>query len=607
MRRRPIDYDEELAGKSNIPLRDSLRLLLPYIRDYRKNIGIALACLIVAKLATVAVPIALKFIVDGLDKQSTNTTTLLSVPLALIVGYGLLRLCTTVFTEMRNVLFIKTSQKIIRRLSLQVFQHLHALSLGFHLSRKTGMLIRDVERGCKSIELLLRYVIFQIVPTVVEISIILVIYFSLYGWQIATVTIIAIVLYIVFTVSVTNWRTKFRWQMNQQDSLASQQLMESLMNYETVKYFGNEQIEENRYDTTLKNWQQASIKSMLSLSLLNIGQGLIVITALTIILLFVAKQVSVGNMTLGDFVLINTMLLQLYLPLGFLGLVFREIQQSLIDLSKLVSLLATKVDRYQTGVVPSEATVSGDVVFANVHFQYDSRPILQGTSFTAEKGQKTAIVGSSGVGKSTLFRLLFLFYTPNKGQILIGGSDIASFSATALRHHIGVVPQETVLFNESIFYNIAYAKPDASEAEVKAVAKLAQLDSLIERLPNQYETVVGERGFKLSGGEKQRLAIARMLLKNPKILILDEATSSLDSVSEQAIQTALQTLMQGRTTLTIAHRLSTIIHSDKIIVLEAGKIAEQGTHQTLLAKDGVYSKLWQAQLLATNKEKEMVF
>lgn len=601
MRNRPIAHDEELAERSKIPVKESLKLLLPYLARYWRNIGIALLCLILAKLATVAVPVLLKFIVDTLDNKG-QLATAITVPTALIIGYGMLRLMTTIFTELRNILFAKISQQIIRQLTLRVFRHLHQLPLAFHLSRKTGMLTRDVERGSKSIALLLRYVIFQIVPTIVEIVAILVIYFVAYGWQIVLVTVAAIVCYVIFTVLVTNWRTKFRWQMNQQDSLAGQQLIESLMNYETVKYFGNEMMEQERYNQTMKDWQQSSIKTMLSLSFLNIGQGLIVVVALTLILLIAANQVSLGQITLGDFVLVNTLLLQLYFPLGFLGTIFREIQQSLIDLSKLVDLLAVKVNANERegGRVPEHAAVTGDVVFDKVYFQYDNRPILQGVSFVAKAGKQTAIVGASGAGKSTLFRLLFRFYTPDSGQILLGNENIQTFDINALRRHIGVVPQDTVLFNDSIAYNIGYAKPGATASEIRAVAKLAYLDEFIEKLPNKYDTLVGERGFKLSGGEKQRLAIARMLLKNPQLLILDEATSSLDSVSEQHIQAALRALMQGRTTLTIAHRLSTIIHSDEIIVLENGVVAERGTHAELLAKKGVYAELWEVQLLAND-------
>jgi ABC-type transport system involved in Fe-S cluster assembly fused permease/ATPase subunit len=573
----------------------TLKILLPFLWQHRFRIAIALAFLVLAKLANIGVPLALKQIVDALE-ISDLATGIVAVPLALLVGYGVLRFSTILFQELRNAVFAKAAQQATRDIALNIFSHLHTLSLRFHLDRQTGGLSRDLERGSRSITQLLNYIIFSIFPTIFEIVVVCAILFAKFDPWFSVVTIITVTIYFVYTYKVTEWRLKFRVEMNQADSVANTTAIDSLINYETVKYFGNEELEANRYDRNMSVWQKASVKNLVSLSFLNTGQGVIIGVGLTILLVMAASEVANGNMSLGDFVMVNAFMIQLYMPLNWLGSVFREIKHCLTDMDKMFSIMDIKPEVIDQPDARNLVVENANIRFDNVDFSYNpERNILRQVSFNVASGNSVAIVGPSGSGKSTIARLLFRFYDVESGSISIGDEDIRDVQSQSLRSAIGIVPQDTVLFNDTLLHNIRYGKPEASDEMVLEAARLAHLTDFIAKLPDGLQTMVGERGLKLSGGEKQRVAIARTILKNPPILILDEATSSLDSHSEQSIQQALDEISENRTTLVIAHRLSTIVNCDEILVLNNGEISEQGTHDELLELDGEYSKLWALQ------------
>jgi len=570
----------------------TIRTLLPYLWEFRGRVALALTLLISAKFANVAVPLVLKEIVDSLSQPKA----LLVLPAILLLAYGLLRFASTLFGELRDAVFAKVTQRAIRRVASKVFCHLHALSLRFHLERQTGGVSRDIERGTRGIGFLLNFMLFNILPTLVEIGLVAAILLVKYDPWFAIVTFITLVLYVAFTLFVTEWRMVFRRTMNDSDSKANTRAIDSLLNYETVKYFSNEGFEARRYDESLAVWENAAVRNQTSLAALNAGQSLIVAIGVTVLMFLAAHHVTQGTMTIGDLVLVNVFMIQLYLPLHFLGFVYREIKHSLADMEKMFTLLEENTEvKDKPDATPLQVS-RGVIRFEHVNFSYDvKRPILFDLSFEIPAGGKLAVVGSSGAGKSTLSRLLFRFYDVSGGRILIDGQDIRDVTQASLRAAIGIVPQDTVLFNDSIYYNIAYGRPDASQEEVIQAAKHAHIHAFIESLPDKYQSTVGERGLKLSGGEKQRVAIARAILKNPRILIFDEATSALDSKSEKAIQAELKEISENRTTLVIAHRLSTIVDADQIIVLDHGRIAESGTHRELLARDGVYAHMWSLQ------------
>jgi ATP-binding cassette subfamily B protein len=562
----------------------------------------ALGFMIGAKLANVGVPVLLKELVDTMNPATREAAALLVVPLGLLVAYGLLRLSTSLFTELRELIFSKATEGAARRISLEVFNHLHALSLRFHLERQTGGMTRDIERGTRAVHSLISYSLYSIVPTLIEVVLVLTLLAVKFDVWFAGITLIALVLYIAFTVTVTEWRTQFRRQMNELDSSAHSRAIDSLLNYETVKYFNNEAFEARRYDESLERYRRAAIKSQATLSLLNTGQQLIIALALVAMLWRATQGVIEGRMTLGDLVMVNAFMIQLYIPLGFLGVIYREIKQSLTDLDKMFRLLEKEREvADQPGAVDLRLPAGQvDVRFENVDFGYDrDRSILQAVSFEIPAGKTVAVVGSSGAGKSTLARLLYRFYDVSNreggGRVLIAGQDIARVTQSSVRQAIGIVPQDTVLFNDTVAYNIAYGRPGASSAEVQEAARAARIHDFIVSTPKGYDTMVGERGLKLSGGEKQRVAIARTLLKNPPVLIFDEATSALDSSNERAIQAELRNAAQNKTTLVIAHRLSTVVDAHQILVMEAGQIVERGTHAQLLALQGRYAQMWALQ------------
>ena len=581
-----------------------IRDLLPYLLEYRFRVIIALSCLIAAKVVNLGIPIVMKELIDSLDIKASSPQALLVVPLGIILAYGLLRISASLFTELREALFAKVTQNAVRKVALQVFEHLHSLALSFHLARQTGGVSRDIERGTRGIQSLISYSLYSILPTVIEFCLVLGYLTYSYDIWFAAITFIALVLYIVFTVVVTEWRTHYRRTMNDMDSKANQKAIDSLLNFETVKYFGNEAFEARRYDENLLRYQSAAVKSQKTLAVLNLGQQIIIATGLMLILWRATVGVVNGTMTLGDLVLVNTLMIQLYIPLNFLGVIYREIKQSLTDMDRMFSLLNTDKEIADSpDARPLQVHDQGhgpDVRFEHVSFHYDAkREILRDVSFNIPAGTITAVVGQSGAGKSTLARLLFRFYDVQSGEILIAGQNIQDVTQASLRKAIGIVPQDTVLFNDTIGYNIAYGDPSATIEEVQEAARAAQIDSFIKRLPEGYDTQVGERGLKLSGGEKQRVAIARTLLKKPAMLIFDEATSALDSKTERAFQEELLSLAKNRTTLIIAHRLSTIIHADQILVMDRGQIVERGTHEELLAAQGRYAEMWQMQERAT--------
>ena len=572
----------------------TLRELLPYLWAYKYRVMIALACLLAAKGANVTVPIVFKKLIDALD--ITQAQAVIVVPAALLLAYGALRFSTSMFTELRELVFARVTQQAVRRISLQVFRHLHSLSLRFHLERQTGGLTRDIERGTRSIGSLISYTLYSILPTLVEISLVIGILLVNYDAVFAGITASALVLYITFTVTVTNWRTALRRAANELDSAANARAIDSLINFETVKYFNNENFEAERYDEQLRKWIAAQIRNQTSLSALNAGQALIIAITVTLMMWQASDRVASGEMSLGDIVMVNAFLLQLYIPLNFLGVLYREIRQALTDIERMFGLMhahrevadADGARRLEPGLV--------DVRFEHVDFGYDPRrQILFDVDFEIPAGRTVAVVGHSGSGKSTLARLLYRFYDVGNGAIRVAGHDIRDLTQSSLRATIAIVPQDTVLFNDSLFYNIQYGRPDAGRDEVEAAARAAQLTDFIARLPDGYDTRVGERGLKLSGGEKQRVAIARALLKNPSILIFDEATSALDSKTEKAIQAQIDMAASGRTALVIAHRLSTVMNADLIIVLDEGRIVEQGHHDDLLARGGAYARMWALQ------------
>ena len=607
----------------------TLTRLLPYLWHYKWRVMAALVFMVGAKVANVGVPLLLKQLVDTMNP--TAQQALLVVPAALLFGYGLLRLSTSLFTELRELVFAKATEGAARSISLEVFRHLHALSLRFHLERQTGGMTRDIERGTRAVRTLIGFTLFNIAPTLIEMALVL----SLLAYQFdawfAWITVAALIIYITYTVTITEWRTQYRKKMNELDGAAHTRAIDSLLNYETVKYFNNEAFEAKRYDENLEKFRAASVKSQTTLSMLNTGQQLIIATALVAMLWRATQGVVDGRMTLGDLVMVNAFMIQLYIPLNFLGVIYREIKQSLTDLDKMFTLLerereiadapgaqALQIPKKEVINTPlagvfiastainniakfdvesiKSAEFSPEISFQNVHFAYEaSRPILHGISFTVPAGKTVAVVGPSGAGKSTLARLLFRFYDVQQGTVSIAGQDITTVTQASVREAIGIVPQDTVLFNDTVAYNIAYGRPGATQAEVEEAAKSARIHDFIRATPRGYDTMVGERGLKLSGGEKQRVAIARTLLKNPPILIFDEATSALDSANERAIQAELQSVAQNKTTLVIAHRLSTVVDAHEILVMDAGHIVERGNHAQLLAMQGVYARMWALQ------------
>ncbi|RZL03715.1 MAG: ABC transporter ATP-binding protein/permease [Rubrivivax sp.] len=578
---------------------DTLSRLWPYLWAYKGRVVLALAFMLGAKLANVGVPLLLKNLVDRLAPSAGGAQALMVVPLGLLLAYGLLRLSTSLFTELRELVFAKATEGASRRISLQVFAHLHALSLRFHLERQTGGMTRDIERGTRAVHSLISYSLYSIIPTLIEVVLVLTLLATKFDMAFAWITLVALVVYVTFTVSITHWRTRFRREMNELDSKAHTRAIDSLLNFETVKYFNNEAFETRRYDESLDRLRSVAVKAQRSLSFLNAGQQTIIATGLIVMLWRATQGVVEGRMTVGDLVMVNAFMIQLYIPLNFLGVIYREIKQSLTDLDKMFNLMEREREVADApDAKPLLLKGPPSVRFDHVSFAYEaSRPILHDLSFEIPAGQTVAVVGPSGSGKSTLARLLYRFYDiqPGQGRITVNGHDVRGLTQDSLRRSIGIVPQDTVLFNDTVAYNIAYGRPDATRDEVEAAARSARIHDFIVQVPKGYDTVVGERGLKLSGGEKQRVAIARTLLKDPPILVFDEATSALDSANERAIQAELAAVAQGKTVLIIAHRLSTIVHANEILVMEAGRIIERGTHARLLAADGRYAQMWRLQ------------
>jgi ATP-binding cassette subfamily B protein len=606
-RHAPSSWDSE-RGKGRAADWTTIRTLVPYLwppgrPDLRLRVVLAMIFLVAAKGITVAVPLIYKQAVDALSPKADQ---LVAVPLALLVGYGLARILGGTFGELRDIVFAKVAQGAIRTVGLGVFRHLHRLGLRFHLDRQTGGVSRAIERGTKGIEFLLNFMLFNILPTLLEIGLVTAVLWGLYDGSFALITAGTILVYVAFTLGITEWRTKYRRAMNETDSEASTRAIDSLLNYETVKYFGNEEHEATRYDRSLARYEAAATKSKVTLSMLNIGQGAIIAVGLTLVMIQAAAGVAAGRMTLGDFVLVNAYLVQLYMPLNFLGFVYREIKQSLTDMESMFRLLRENAEIEDVPGAPPLAIQGGEVRFDQVRFGYNpDRRILGGIDFTVAPGHTVAIVGPSGAGKSTLSRLLYRFYDVWEGAIRIDGQDIRAVSQGSLRAAIGIVPQDTVLFNDTIRYNIAYGRPGAAQDEIEAAARLARIHDFVISLPQGYDTKVGERGLKLSGGEKQRVAIARTILKNPAILIFDEATSALDTHTEKEIQVSLRDVSRNRTTLMVAHRLSTVVDADEILVLDGGRIIERGRHGDLLAQGGRYAEMWAKQQEAALLEERL--
>ena len=594
----------------------TLSRLLPYLWQYKWRVVLAIVFMVGAKVANVGVPVLLKNLVDAMTIKPGDPVAVLVVPAGLLLAYGLLRLSTSLFTELRELVFSKATQGAARSIALQTFEHLHALSLRFHLERQTGGMTRDIDRGTRGVQSLISYSLYSILPTLIEVTMVLAVLGTKFDMGYVWITLVALVIYVSFTVVVTEWRTRFRREMNELDSLASSRAMDSLLNYETVKYFNNEEFEAKRYDENLVRYRAAAITSQKTLSLLNAGQQLIIALGLVAMLWRATQGVVDGRMTLGDLVMVNAFMIQLYIPLGFLGVIYREIKQSLTDLEKMFTLMEKEREiADEPGAQPlvflplplaegrgEGGGLNASVRFENVSFAYDpARPILHNVSFEIPPGKTVAVVGSSGAGKSTLARLLYRFYDVQQGRITIAGQDIKHVTQASVRQAIGIVPQDTVLFNDTVEYNIAYGKPGATHEEVEAAAKAARIHDFITSTPTGYQTMVGERGLKLSGGEKQRVAIARTLLKNPPVVIFDEATSALDSANERAIQSELRTAAQNKTTLVIAHRLSTVVDAHEILVMDAGRIVERGHHAALLAANGRYAEMWAMQQQASDR------
>lgn len=569
-----------------------MRSLFPYLWEFRWRVALAIVLLVTAKLTNIGVPLVMKDIVDSLDKDKA----ILAVPFALLLGYGLLRFSSTLFAELRDVVFVKVTQRAMRKVALNVFRHLHALSLRFHLDRQTGGVTRDIERGTRGISTIMSYMLFSVIPIVLEITLVTLLLAHKFDWTFVAITLSAITLYIVATIGITNWRTKHRREMNDMDSKANTRAVDSLLNYETVKYFGNEEFEAARYDKNLQRYEAAATKTETSLGILNSAQSFVIALAVTLLMWRASDGIVNQSLTIGDLVMINILLVQLYIPLNFLGVMYREIKQAMIDMEKMFRLLGENQEIADKSNAQPLKVQGASVRFEKVNFGYDpKRQILFDTSFDVPAGKTVAVVGSSGAGKSTLSRLLFRFYDVTDGSISIDGQDIRDVTQSSVRAALGIVPQDTVLFNDTIRYNIAYGRPQATEDEIEDAARRAHVLDFILRMPDGWETIVGERGLKLSGGEKQRVAIARTLLKNPAIMIFDEATSALDSATEKAIQAELKEIAQNRTTLVIAHRLSTIIDANQILVMQHGRIVERGSFRELLDAKGVFADMWRLQ------------
>ena len=584
----PTDARAPAGGKRRNEWR-TVAMVVPYLWEYRGRVLLALTFLVTAKIANVGVPLVMKEIVDTLDSKQA----VLLLPLMLLLAYGALRLSNTLFAELRDIVFVRVAQHAIRGIALTVFRHLHSLSLRFHLDRQTGGMTRDIERGTRGIGTLMNYMLFSIIPVVLEFALVAAVLLTKFDWRFAAITFVAVAVYIGFTFSVSEWRIVIRRQANELDSRATTRAIDSLLNYETVKYFNNEEFEARRYDENLQSYEVAAVKNEASLGLLNIGQSCIIAIAVTLLMILAAQGVVDKSLTLGDLVLINVLLIQLYIPLNFLGMVYREIKQALTDMERMFSLLTQNREVEDKPGARALDGATATVRFEQVDFSYDpKRQILHGVGFEIPAGAKVAVVGHSGSGKSTLARLLYRFYDVGGGRISINGIDIRELKQTGLRAAIGIVPQDTVLFNDSIYYNIQYGRTEATHEEVIAAAQAAHIHEFVLSLPDGYEARVGERGLKLSGGEKQRVAIARAILKNPRIMIFDEATSALDSATEQAIQAELTRIAEGRTTLVIAHRLSTIMDADQILVMDGGRIIERGSHRELLDRAGAYAEMW---------------